>query len=301
MAVQARRCGYVAIIGAPNAGKSTLINALVGQKITIVTHKVQTTRSRLTAIALHKACQLIFLDTPGIFAPTRPMERAMVNAAWSSTQEADVVALLVDAVRGATEDVENIIMALAASDIKAILVLNKVDVIEKHKLLVLAAKLNERATFADTFMLSAKTGSGVEHLKMQLACRMPIRDWLYPEDQVADISERWLAAEVTREKVFLRCHQELPYAATVETESFKQQSDGSVKIEQVIFVQKDSQKRILLGKRGQHIKSIGQLAREDMARAFNAPVHLFLFVKVRDNWKDDPERYRRMGLEFRRK
>ena len=300
MAERDRKCGYVAIIGAPNAGKSTLINSLVGQKITIVTHKVQTTRSRLTAIALYEGCQIIFLDTPGIFAPKGRLDHAMVGAAWSSAKDADIVALLVDAVRGMTKDVENIITGLVASDLNAILILNKVDVIEKHKLLALAAKLNEMATFEDTFMLSAKTGSGVEDFKSQLAQRMPERIWLYPEDQVADISERLLAAEVTREKLFLRCHQELPYAATVETESFKQQPDGSVKIEQVIFVQRDSQKKILLGKRGQHIKSIGQLAREEMAKAFDTPVHLFLFVKVRDNWKNDPERYRLMGLEFYR-
>lgn len=293
------KCGYVAVIGAPNAGKSTLTNTLVGQKVAIVTHKVQTTRSRITAIALQDETQIIFLDTPGIFKPKGRLDRAMVDAAWSGAEDADVVALLVDAVKGLNEEVSDIISSLENSGQKAVLVLNKVDLLKKDKLLVLATQLNERFAFEDTFMISAETGSGVDDFKTYLADRMPVGMWLYPEDQLADISERLLAAEVTREKLFLRCHQELPYAATVETESFKEQQDGSLRLEQVIFVQRESQRRIVLGKGGQQIKAIGQLAREEMQDILGSKVHLFLFVKVRDNWKEDPERYREMGLDFK--
>lgn len=295
------QCGYVAIIGAPNAGKSTLTNILVGQKIAIVTHKVQTTRSRITAIAIEDQAQIVFLDTPGIFKPQGRLDRAMVDAAWAGAEDADVVVLLIDAAKGVTEEVDDILSSLKNTKRPVILALNKVDLVKKDRLLGLAAELNDKLAFAETFMISAETGSGVEAFRSHLAGRMPHGVWLYPEDQLADISERLLAAEITREKLFLRCHQELPYAATVETESFKEQPDGSLRIEQVIFVQRDSQKKIVLGKGGQQIKVIGQLARTDMAELFDTKVHLFLFVKVRDNWKDDPERYREMGLDFHKK
>jgi len=295
---QATRCGFIALIGAPNAGKSTLINALVGTKVSIVTPKVQTTRALIRGIAMAGAAQLIFVDTPGIFAPRRRLDRAMVGTAWGSTQDADLVALLIDAKKGFTEDEEAILRPLADIRAPKILVLNKVDLIGKPALLALTQALNERATFAATFMISALSGDGVGDLKVWFAAHVPPGPWLYPEDQISDAPMRQLAAEITREKLYLRLHQELPYQSTVETEVWKELRDGSVRIEQTIYVERESQRKIVLGKGGQAIKAIGAAARAEIAKAAEQPVHLFLHVKVREGWGDDPERYREMGLEF---
>jgi GTPase len=297
-AQQDTRCGFVALIGAPNAGKSTLLNALVGTKVSIVTPKVQTTRTLIRGIAIEGASQLIFVDTPGIFAPRRRLDRAMVGTAWGSTQDADLVALLVDSKKGFTDDEEAIVSTLADIRAPKVLVLNKVDLIAKPELLVLTQKLNERATFAATFMISALSGNGVGDLKSWFAAHVPPGPWLYPEDQISGAPMRQLAAEITREKLYLRLHQELPYQSTVETEVWKELRDGSVRIEQTIYVERESQRKIVLGKAGQTIKAIGAAARTDIAQAAEQPVHLFLHVKVREGWGDDPERYREMGLEF---
>lgn len=291
-------CGFVAIIGAPNAGKSTLLNQMVGSKVAIVTHKVQTTRARIRGIALEGNTQIVFVDTPGIFKPKRRLDRAMVDAAWGGAGDADIVMLLVDAVHGRDSDVDRIIEGLQGQGRKAVLVLNKVDTVDREKLLKLAMRLNETDLFADTFMISALTGDGVDDLRRYIAARMPKGPWHYPEDQIADVPLRSLAAEVTREKLFLRLHDELPYSLTVETESWEQKKDGSIRIQQVIYVQRESQKKITLGKDGQTIKTVGQLAREELQEMLEAKVHLFLFVKVRENWTDDRERYREMGLDF---
>jgi len=297
-AEQATRCGFVALIGAPNAGKSTLLNALVGSKISIVTPKVQTTRALIRGIAMQGAAQLIFVDTPGIFAPRRRLDRAMVGSAWGSTQDADVVALLIDSQKGVREDEEAILRGLAEVRARKVLALNKIDLIEKSKLLALAQSLNERTSFEATFMISARSGDGVGDLKAYFAAHVPPGPWLYPEDQISDAPLRQLAAEITREKLYLRLHQELPYQSTVETEVWKELKDGAVRIEQTIYVERESQRKIVLGKSGQTIKAIGAAARADIAAAIEHPVHLFLFVKVREGWGDDPERYREMGLEF---
>lgn len=293
-----QHCGFVAIIGAPNAGKSTLLNQMVGSKVAIVTHKVQTTRARIRGIAIEGDTQIVFVDTPGIFKPKRRLDRAMVDAAWGGAGDADIVMLLVDAVHGRDSDVDRIIEGLQGQGRKAVLVLNKVDTVDREKLLKLAMRLNETDLFADTFMISALTGDGVDDLRRYIAARMPKGPWHYPEDQIADVPLRSLAAEVTREKLFLRLHDELPYSLTVETESWEQKKDGSIRIQQVIYVQRDSQKKITLGKDGQTIKTVGQLAREELQEMLDAKVHLFLFVKVRENWTDDRERYREMGLDF---
>jgi GTPase len=295
-------CGVVALIGAPNVGKSTLINALVGAKISIVTPKVQTTRGVIRGIAIEEPAQLIFADTPGIFLPRRRLDRAMVGTAWGSAQDADIVAFLIDAHRGVKADDEAIWRGLA--DVrtgKKALVLNKVDLVPKPALLALAQTLNERAEFSSTFMVSALSGDGVGDLKRWFAENVPPGPWLYPEDQISDAPMRQLAAEITREKLYLRLHQELPYQSTVETDAWKELRDGSVRIEQTIYVERESQRKILLGKGGQTIKAIGAAARADIAAAVEQPVHLFLFVKVREGWGDDPERYREMGLEFPQK
>jgi len=297
-AKEGTRCGFVALIGAPNAGKSTLLNALVGAKISIVTPKVQTTRVLIRGIAIEGAAQLVLVDTPGIFAPRRRLDRAMVGSAWGSTQDADVVALLVDAHKGAGEDEDAILRKLADIRAPKVLVLNKIDLVEKRKLLALTQTLNERAAFAATFMVSARTSEGVADLKSFFAAHVPAGPWFYPEDQISDAPLRQLAAEITREKLYLRLHQELPYQSTVETEVWKELKDGSVRIEQTIYVERESQRKIVLGKAGQAIKAIGAAARSDIAAAIEQPVHLFLFVKVRQGWGDDPERYREMGLEF---
>jgi GTPase len=294
------RCGFVALIGAPNAGKSTLLNALVGAKISIVTPKVQTTRALIRGIAVEGASQLIFVDTPGIFAPRRRLDRAMVRSAWGSTQDADVVALLVDSHKGEGEDEDAILRKLANIRAPKVLVLNKVDLVAKRKLLAFTQTLNDRAAFAATFMVSARTGDGVADLKSFFAAHMSEGPWLYPEDQISDAPLRQLAAEITREKLYLRLHQELPYHSTVETEVWKELRDGAVRIEQTIYVERESHRKIVLGKGGQTIKAIGAAARADIAASIEHPVHLFLFVKVREGWGDDSERYREMGLEFPR-
>lgn len=299
-AAEPTRCGFVAIVGAPNAGKSTLTNQLVGAKVSIVTRKVQTTRARITAIAVTGAAQVVFVDTPGIFEPKRRLERAMVDAAWSGVGDADIVVLLVDAQKGRTEDTDRIIDGLKTAGRQAVLALNKVDLVKQPNLLALAAALNEEGVFTDTFMISALQGDGTVDLLAHLTAAVPGGPWLYPEDQLSDISERLLAAEITREKVFLQLHEELPYSITVETESWQERKDGSVRIEQVIYVRRDTQKGIVLGKGGRQVKQIGADARQEMETVFDRRVHLFLFVKVRENWIDDPERYREMGLEFPR-
>lgn len=297
-AVQDTRCAFVALIGAPNAGKSTLLNALVGSKIAIVSHKVQTTRALVRGITLEGQAQLVFIDTPGIFQPRRRLERAMVTTAWGGARDADLVGVLIDARSGLDEEAEAILAGLAEVRQPKILILNKVDVAEKAKLLVLAEAANKLTAFAATFMVSALTGEGVSDLKQWLAGRAPAGPWHYPPDQMSDAPLRSLAAEITREKLYLRLHQELPYQSTVETESWKELKDGSVRIEQIIYVERESQRKIVLGKGGQTIKAIGAEARREIAEIAEAPVHLFLFVKVREGWSEDPERYREMGLEF---
>jgi len=294
----ATRAGFVAIIGAPNAGKSTLLNQLVGSKVAIVTHKVQTTRARIRGIAIEGNAQIVFVDTPGIFKPKRRLDRAMVDAAWGGAEDADQVLLLVDVQKGITEEVRAILKSLEASGRKVLLALNKIDGVPHAKLLQLAQELNETGLFTDVFMISALTGDGVGDLRRHVAGLMPEGPWLYPEDQIADVPLRSLAAEITREKAYLRLHDELPYALTVETESWEQKKDGSIRIQQVIYVERDSQKKIVLGKGGQTIKTIGQLAREEMQELLETKVHLFLFVKVRENWGNDRERFGAMGLDF---
>jgi GTPase len=294
------RCGFVALIGAPNAGKSTLVNALVGTKVSIVTPKAQTTRTLIRGIAVDGPTQLILVDTPGIFAPRRRLDRAMVGTAWGGARDADIAALVVDSRKGVEDEDEAVIRGLAEVRAAKLLVLNKVDVVAKPALLALTQMLNERAAFAAIFMISALTGDGVADLKRWLGAHVPAGPWLYPADQIADAPLRQLAAEITREKLYLRLHQELPYQSTVETEVWKELKDGSVRIEQTIYVERESQRKIVLGRGGQTIKAIGAAARADIAVAIEQPAHLFLFVKVREGWGDDPERYREMGLEFPR-
>jgi GTP-binding protein Era len=292
------RCGFVALIGAPNAGKSTLINQLVGAKVSIVSRKVQTTRSLVRGIAIESAAQIIFVDTPGIFAPKRRLDRAMVTSAWGGAGDADAVALLVDARKGADDEVEAILARLPQVGGVKILVLNKIDTVEPPALLELAGKLNATLPFADTFMISALRGHGVPKLRQQLGAMMRPGPWLYPEDQISDAPLRSLAAEITREKIFERLHDELPYQSTVETELWKDMPDGSARIEQTIYVMREGHKKIVIGEAGRTIKAIGTAARKDIMEAAEKTVHLFLFVKVRENWADDPERYREMGLDF---
>lgn len=292
------RSGFVALIGAPNAGKSTLVNQLVGTKVSIVTHKVQTTRAIVRGIATHDRTQIVFVDTPGIFRPRRRLDKAMVTTAWGGAKDADLVLVLIDAERGIRGDAETILDNLAGMAQPKILVLNKVDRVRPETLLKLTADANARAGFERTFMISALTGSGCSDLLDFLATRLPEGPWYYPEDQISDLPMRQLAAEITREKLYLRLHQELPYSSHVETEKWEEKKDGSVRIEQVIYVERDSQKKILLGHKGETIRAIGEAARKEIAEILEQKVHLFLFVKVRENWGDDPERYREMGLEF---
>jgi GTP-binding protein Era len=292
------RCGFVALIGAPNVGKSTLVNALVGAKVSIVTHKVQTTRALLRGIAVHDKTQLVLLDTPGIFAPRRRLDRAMVATAWGGANDADIACVLIDARRGIDDDAEAILGRLGEVRRPLVLVINKIDLVPRETLLALARDLNARAPFTATFMVSALTGDGVEDLKAHLAGCVPEGPWHYPEDEISDAPLRSLAAEITREKIYLRLHQELPYESTVETDRWQERKDGSVRIEQTIYVARESQRKIMLGKGGQTIKAIGGAARREIAALIEKPVHLFLFVKVREGWGDDPERYREMGLEF---
>jgi GTP-binding protein Era len=292
------RCGFIALIGAPNVGKSTLINGLVGAKVTIVSHKVQTTRMPLRGIATEGDAQLVFIDTPGIFAPKRRLDRAMVTTAWAGAHDADIVGLLIDSRRGIDEETAAVFGRLAEVAQPKIAVLNKVDLVDKPALLVLAKDANDRAPFEATFMVSALTGDGISDLKRWLAARAPAGPWHYPADQITDAPLRALAAEITREKLYLRLHQELPYQSTVATEQWQERKDGSVRIEQTIYVERESQRKIVLGKGGATIKAIGADARREIAGIVEHPVHLFLFVKVREGWGDDPERYRELGLEF---
>ena len=294
------RCGFVALIGAPNVGKSTLVNALVGTKVTIVTPKVQTTRALVRGIATEDRSQIILVDTPGIFAPRRRLDRAMVTTAWGGAHDADMVCLLLDARRGLDSESMDILAKLGDLRHPKVLILNKVDIVAKPSLLTLAADASARAEFAATFMISALTGDGVAALRRWLAEHVPAGPWHYPEDQIAEAPLRHLAAEITREKLFLRLHQELPYQSTVETDAWQELPDGSVRIEQTIYVERESQRKIVLGKGGQTIKAIGSEARREIAQVIERSVHLFLFVKVRAGWGEDPERYREMGLEFPR-
>jgi len=293
-----QRCGFIAIIGAPNAGKSTLINRLVGVKISIVTPKVQTTRSRILGVAQLNHIQMVYVDTPGIFAPKRRLERAMVAAAWAGAADADEVVVLIDSEQGRGREVERIVDGLKQSGRQVMLALNKVDLVRRNKLLDLAAALNADDAFSHTFMISALTGDGVEDLRNELAARLPEGPWLFPEDHLSDMNDRLFAAEITREKLFLQLRQELPYALTVETEAWQPFEDGAVRIEQTIYVERDSQKAIVLGKQGARIKSVRETACAELAEHFERSVHLFIFVKVRNKWADDPERYRDWGLDF---
>jgi GTPase len=294
------RCGFVALIGAPNVGKSTLLNALVGSKVSIVSPKVQTTRALVRGITLEDAAQIIFIDTPGIFVPRRRLDRAMVTTAWSGAHDADIVGVLVDAKRGLDADTGAIFNRLADVAVPKLLLINKVDLVDKKSLLSLVKSLNEQGVFAATFLISALSGDGVGDVKSWLAGHVSEGPWHYPEDQISVAPLRSLAAEITREKLFLQLHEELPYQSTVETDIWKELKDGAVRIEQTIFVARESQRKIVLGKGGQTIKRIGAEARKEIADIVEKPVHLFLFVKVREGWADDPERYREMGLEFPR-
>ena len=292
------RCGFVALIGAPNVGKSTLVNALVGSKVTIVSRKVQTTRALIRGIAIEANSQIILVDTPGIFAPKRRLDRAMVSTAWSGAHDADLVCVLLDAKSGLDDEADGILVKAAGVGHDKILVLNKIDLVPRERLLALAQAANARLKFAHTFMISALSGDGVADLLKSLAAMVPAGPFLYPEDQMSDAPIRQLAAEITREKIFRKLHQELPYHSTVETNSWTERKDKSVRIEQTIFVERESQRKIVLGKGGSAIKSIGADSRKELAEILGVPVHLFLFVKVRENWADDPDRYREMGLEF---
>ena len=292
------RCGFAALIGAPNVGKSTLVNALVGSKVTIVSNKVQTTRALIRGIAIEGSAQIILVDTPGIFAPKRRLDRAMVSAAWSGAHDADLVCVMLDAKRGLDDEAAAIMARTGSPGRQPFLVINKIDTVARDTLLGLTRAANERLGFARTFMISATTGSGVADLRGAMAVAMPEGPFLYPADQISDAPERHLAAEVTREKIYRKLHQELPYQSTVETTSWSERKDGSVRIEQTIYVERESQRKIVLGKAGATIKSIGADSRRELADILERPVHLFLFVKVREDWGDDPERYREMGLEF---
>ncbi len=292
------RAGFVALIGAPNAGKSTLLNSLVGAKVSIVTHKVQTTRVPVRGIAMAGQTQVIFVDTPGIFAPKRRLDRAMVGSAWQGATDADLVALLIDAQRGLDDENKEIIGKLKEVPQPKILILNKIDLIEREKLLALTAQANELVRFERTFMISATKGDGISDVRDYFASTMPKGPWLYPEDEISDVPMRLMAAEITREKLFLRLHEELPYQSTVETDSWEERKDGSVRIEQTIYVERDGQKKIVLGQGGKMVKSISMDARKEISSEIEKKVHLFLHVKVREGWGDDPERYRGIGLEF---
>jgi GTP-binding protein Era len=295
------RCGFVALIGEPNAGKSTLLNRMVGAKVSIVTHKVQTTRTRIRGVAIEGASQLVFVDTPGLFRPRRRLDRAMVAAAWGGAADADVVVLLIEAHRGRTEGVDAILEALDANVAPGrpvALAINKIDRVKAEVLLALSAEMNARRDFAATFMISAEKGYGVDDLRRWLAEKVPEGPWLYPEDQIADVPLRQIAAEITREKLTLRLHQELPYELTVETEKWEDRKDGSVKIDQIVYVGREGHKGIALGPKGETIKAVGQAARAELKEFLGREVHLFLTVKVRPGWQDEAERYGEMGLEF---
>ncbi|GLK81103.1 GTPase Era [Methylopila turkensis] len=294
------RCGFVALVGAPNAGKSTLLNALVGAKVSIVSHKVQTTRALVRGLVISGGAQIVFVDTPGIFAPKRRLDRAMVTTAWGGAGDADLVGLLIDVRKGLDDDNLAILDKLANSGRRKVLILNKIDQVRRDALLAIAQEAAARAAFERVFMVSALTGDGVKDLVAYFADEMPASPWLYPADDISDLPLRALAAEITREKLFARLHDELPYASTVETEKWETRADGSVRVEQTIYVERESQKRIVIGKGGQTVKEISMHARKEISEIAETTVHLFLFVKVRENWADDPERYREMGLEFPR-
>ena len=291
-------CGFIALVGAPNAGKSTLLNSLVGTKVSIVTHKAQTTRSQVRGVVTLEKAQLVFIDTPGIFAPKRRLDRAMVDSAWGGAGDADLVAFIVDAERGLTPDLESLIEGLENVNHPKILILNKVDAVKREQLLALSETINSKLRFEATFMISALKGDGVQDFMDWCVKHIPPGPWHFPEDHLTDLTMAITAAEITREKLFLRIHDEIPYNSTVETESFKIQKDGSYKIDQVIYVTRDTHKKIVLGAGGQTIKSIGAEARKELMEMYEVPIHLFLFVKVREKWGDDPERYREMGLEY---
>ncbi|MBY0582648.1 MAG: GTPase Era [Sphingomonas sp.] len=291
-------CGLVAVVGAPNAGKSTLVNALVGQKVAIVSPKAQTTRTRLMGVAIEGPAQLLLVDTPGIFEPKRRLDRAMVAAAWSGAEGADVIALIVDAKGGLGPKVMPIVEAIAGRREPKYLILNKVDIADKARLLTHAQRLNEAADFKETFFVSAQTGDGLPELKATLAATMPKGPWHFPEDQVSDATERMLAAEVTREQLYLQLHAELPYDSAVETEQYKEREDGSVEIHQQILVARPTQRAIVLGKGGQRIKEIGARARNQLAELLGHPVHLYLHVKVKEDWDNDRQVYRDIGLDW---
>ena len=300
--VAQQRCGFIAVIGAPNAGKSTLVNALVGAKVSIVSHKVQTTRVPVRGIANEGDSQLIFVDTPGLFAPRKRLDTAMVEAAWGGARDADIVVLVVDAAKGLDDEVAGILAKLEGVKLPRLLALNKIDRLQSREtLLELAADLNQKLTFDGVYMISATDGDGVQDLKRNLASRVPPGPWHYPADDLTDAPLRMLASEITREKIFHRLHDELPYHSTVETTQWTERKDGSVRIEQTIFVARPGQKAIMLGKGGQTIKQVSMDSRRELTQILERPVHLFLFVKVRENWQDDPERYREMGLELPKK
>jgi GTP-binding protein Era len=294
----AARCGFVALIGAPNVGKSTLVNALVGSKVTIVSRKVQTTRALIRGIVVENNAQIILVDTPGIFVPKRRLDRAMVSTAWSGAYDADVVCVLLDARAGIDDEADAILTKLVGVAHPKILVLNKIDLVPREKLLALTSAANERLSFENTFMVSALSGDGTDDLRRALAESVPEGPFHYPEDQMSDAPLRHLAAEITREKIYRHLHQELPYQSTVETDTWTERNDKTVRIEQTIFVERDSQRKIVLGKNGATIKAIGAESRKEIGEIIGQPVHLFLFVKVREKWGDDPNRYREMGLEF---
>ncbi len=293
-----KRCGFIAVLGAPNVGKSTLVNRMVGAKVSIVSPKVQTTRARVMGIAVRGDAQLVFIDTPGIFEPRRRLDRAMVAAAWGGSNDSDIRLFLVDADKGIDSNTRKIIDKLKKQNTRCHLVINKIDKVKKSDLLELTTRLLAADIFDETFMISALSGDGVDSIGDYLAENVEEGPWHFPEDQMSDMTERLLAAEITREKLYLELHQELPYAATVETETWTEKTDGSVRIEQVIFVERDSQKAIVLGKRGAQIKVIGERSRKELEEIFDRRVHLFLFVKVREKWGDDPERYRDWGLDY---
>jgi len=292
------KAGFVAVIGAPNAGKSTLVNHLVGFKVSIVTHKVQTTRTRIRGVCMHGASQIIFVDTPGIFEPKRKLDRAMVDAAWLGADDADLIVFLYDVTRREVDsDTSRILSGLKNNNKEAILVLNKIDLVKPELLLPITKRFQKENIFSDTFMISAENGSGCETLLRYLSVRMPDSPWLYPEDEVSDLPQRLLAAEITREQVLLKLHQELPYGATVETEEWTERDDGAIVINQIIYVQRSGHKKIALGRHGSMIKAIGKASRHELQVVLNRTVHLFLFVKVRENWMEDPDRYALWGLD----
>ena len=298
MSNKATKAGFVAVIGAPNAGKSTLVNHLVGFKVSIVTHKVQTTRTRIRGVCMHGASQIIFVDTPGIFEPKRKLDRAMVDAAWLGADDADLIVFLYDVTRREVDsDTSRILSGLKDNNKEAILVLNKIDLVKPELLLPITKRFQKENIFSDTFMISAENGSGCEKLLEYLSARMPDSPWLYPEDEVSDLPQRLLAAEITREQVLLKLHQELPYGATVETEEWTERDDGAIVINQIIYVQRPGHKKIALGRHGSMIKAIGKASRHELQVLLKRTVHLFLFVKVRENWMEDPDRYALWGLD----